>query len=66
MLTIAVGHDRDRYAQFEYSYKQLYHVEKFFKINIGPKEVSDTTLWFPVCNLICSSSHKASLLLPRG
>ena len=38
-LTIAVGHDRDRYAQFEYSYKQLYHVEKFFKINIGPKEL---------------------------
>ena len=38
-LTIAIGHDRDCYVQFEYSCKQLYHVEKFFKINIGPKEL---------------------------
>ena len=34
-ITIAVGHDRDCYVQFEYTCKQLYHVEKFFKINIG-------------------------------
>ena len=27
------------YVQFEYSCKQLYHIEKFFKINIGPKEI---------------------------
>ena len=37
-ITIAIGHDRDCYVQFEYSCKQLYHIEKFFKINIGPKE----------------------------
>ena len=35
----AVRQDRNHYVQFEYSCKQLYHVEKFFKINIGPKEV---------------------------
>ena len=38
-VTIAVGRDRDCYMQFEYSCKQLYHVKKFFKINIGPKEL---------------------------
>ena len=40
--TIAVGHDRDCYVQFEYCCKQLYHVEKFFKINIGPACYSAT------------------------
>ena len=40
-LTIAVGHDGDWYVQFEYSCKQLYHVEKIFKINIGPKELRE-------------------------
>ena len=39
-VTIAIGHDRDCYMQFEYSCKQLYHVEKFFKINIGPKDLN--------------------------
>ena len=34
----AVGHNRDCYVQFEYSCKQLHHIEKFFKINIHPKE----------------------------
>ena len=40
-VTIAVGHNRDCYVQFEYSSKQLYHIEKFFKINIGPKEFKE-------------------------
>ena len=35
-ITIAIGHARDCYVQFDYSCKQLYHVEKFFKMNIGP------------------------------
>ena len=36
---VTIGrHDRDCYVQFEYSCKQLYHVEKFFKIIIGPEE----------------------------
>ena len=39
-VTTAVGHARECYMQFKYSCKQLYHVEKFFKINIGPKELN--------------------------
>ena len=38
-VTIAVGHERDCYVQFEFTCKQLYHIKNFFKINVGPKEL---------------------------
>ena len=30
-IILGVGHDRDYYEQFEWSCKQVYHIEKSFK-----------------------------------
>ena len=47
-LTIVVGHNRDCYVRFEYSCKQLYHLDKFFKINLGPKELINKLYNYPL------------------
>ena len=57
-LTIAVGHDRDCCVQFEYSCKQLCNVEKFFTINLSPKELKHNRQLLVVHDME-QASHKA-------